>query len=92
MRLKKEISLKEKSYKSLLKTANVFQIRNSELFNFLNGNDSNFDSMGQKESKLKFYEIEMLSKLSKISHKLEFDIPSYYVTKDFMVDIPVSTK
>ena len=87
-----ESEKKEKSYKDLIKSANLTLIKNSELFDVINGNDSNFSSLGISESQFKILESSMLSKLLKISQEIESEIHSYYVTKDFMVNIPISTK
>ena len=83
---------KEKAYKSLMKTSAIYEIKNSDLFNLLNGDDSNFNQLGVDDSKLSKYESAMLSKLERLVNDIKINIPAYYDTKDFMVDIPVSSK
>ena len=86
-----EYEKREKAYISLLKTANIYDSNLTQQFSNLNGRDENFSSLGKNEDKGK-YEADMLSKLEKLSHEIYSNIPSYYMTNDFIVSIPISQK
>jgi hypothetical protein len=83
---------KEKSYKAMMKNSVIYEIKNSDLFSLLNGDDSNFNHLGEENNNISRYESFMLSKIEKLVEEIKINIPAYYDTRDFMVDIPVSTK
>jgi hypothetical protein len=83
---------KEKSYKTIMKNSVIYELKSSDLFSLLIGDDSNFNHLGVENSNLSRFENVMLSKLQKLVEEIRTNVPAYYDTKDFMVDIPVSTK
>ena len=87
-----ELEKREKSYKVLLKNTNIFEIKNSELFKIMAGDDSNFKSLGLKETKISQYEKAMILKLDKLSQEFKSDVPEFYFIQDLIIEIPVSTK
>ncbi len=80
---------KEKVYKNLLNSKNVFGNLNSKYFPTLTGNNSNFDSLGQ-DHKLNKFDSYMISKLNEVSRKINSDIPNNYIVEDITVKIDMA--
>lgn len=81
---------KERIYKNLLYNKKVFDNLSSTFFTSMNGNNTNFDHLGNSEPKLNKYEIYMTQKLNEITKKIKHDIPNGYRVDDITVKIDIA--
>jgi hypothetical protein len=81
---------KERVYKNLIINKKVFDDPNSIFFKKMNGNNTNFDHLGQQEPRLNKLESYMGSKMSNISKIIRTDIPESYKVDDLTVKIDMT--
>jgi len=78
---------REKNYKNLLKTKNVFDHEQSRFFKIVPGDNKHFECLGLEEPRILPVESQMLSKLSTISKKINVDLAEEYSIEELILKI-----
>ena len=81
---------KEKHYKNLLKTSNIFDLKDSNFFKLIPGDNSHFEYLGLEEPKISTQEPILLAKLNTLSKHIAAEIPEEYYVEEMIVKININ--
>lgn len=81
---------KEKQYKNIVKSSNIFDVSSSNFFKIIPGDNSHFEYLGLEEPKISTQEPLLLTKLNAVSKHIAAEIPEEYYVDEMIVKININ--